>query len=432
MKKIVFLFFVALIALAFSACPVPVGPPTPTETPQPSATPSPVPTPVPTTNPVPTPTPVPAPTGLNGPVKAVFFNGSTVKFWDGTNFVTWKSGEAVRASGSSMVVAIGATLYTIDSTGAALANAIIPAASDAIALQPKTASGSGSPAGSVMSRGISGSSQGVESITSGNNVWTFSLVTTEEKQAAGNWSYDDYSHIYKNGVEQLPWFHWGVMEAFVAANGDVLVRDDHLGYYHDLTAPKTYIMSANDGGPIMWQNNGSDPTFFMTDATSDHEYPAGGYFRAPNLPHQWFFVNGTWYATNGMKWTPGVEFVNRGSKLSDFSWGPLPAWENYTVNVSQTWLQHVGEYTGLSYLIDPCSGWLIAFDTAANQYTPVTQLWIGDVNDNNPGYQLAATLKPEIIDGAIYWHKSGTIWKTDIATLTTINFAPEQQIWVMP
>ena len=93
----------AIIVLVFlfacqspTSSPMQTAPPTGTSTPPvvpPTVTP---PTPAPTVPSTPLPTPpivvtTPAPASF-GTLKAVFYDGTTAKLWDGSQFVTWKTG----------------------------------------------------------------------------------------------------------------------------------------------------------------------------------------------------------------------------------------------------------------------------------------------------------------------------------------------------
>jgi len=357
---------------------------------------------------------VPPPAGF-GTLKAVFYDGTDVKLWDGSKFVTWKSGTAVKASGSGLNVAIGTTLYSVSTTGATTEQTILRDTPQAVAVTPKAAG-----------RDLS--------LTAGSDVWSFTPVSIADMNAAGNFGYYDYTHVYKNGVEQNEgvdtWLYGLVKTAFQTLDGSV-IADTNKGLLN-LTTPRTgQTLNATTGSLDIWQDVTNGPTYHVADGSGTYDYPLNAMGPFVSSPCTFWLEGSTWYSSEGQTWSAASGWNAYGSALKDFPKTiGAPAFLGLS-NGTQPFLVYAGDYQGLSYLIEAVTGHLVAFDASQNLYSDQGQLFMGQTTDNSPGYARTATLLPTILGGVLYWHYGGSIWQMDLSTKVAAVFMPDQKMWVV-
>ena len=411
----------AIIVLVFlfacqspTSSPMQTAPPTGTSTPPvvpPTVTP---PTPAPTVPSTPLPTPpivvtIPPPASF-GTLKAVFYDGTTAKMWDGSQFVTWKTGAVVKANGGGMTVSIGTDLYTIQSSGAYTQTAILPATPRALTF----VTGTGGIARSL--------ARSAAPISSG----------ADDMQAQGIFN-GTRTHVYKNATEILPWYFGTVASAFAAGNGDVLVLDAHYTTtFTDLNDTSKIVQNAVSGGIIIWQTSNSATTFNVTDATgTTYSYPISGEGPNISLPTTFWAEGSKWFSTLGTTWSASAGWNGYGNALQAFSGNvPTPAFLGLA-NAVRPFLVYCGDVGGISYLIETVSGHLIKFDSSLNTYADAGQIFAGQTNDNTLGIQRIATIQPSFVGAVLYWHYNGTLWSTDTQTMVTSAFMPDTQMWVV-
>jgi hypothetical protein len=400
----------ALIVLVFLfACQSPTS--TPVQTAPPTGT-----TP---SQPLPTPpivVTIPPPAAF-GTLKAVFYDGTTAKMWDGSQFVTWKTGTAVKASGGGMTVSIGTDLYTIQTSGAYTQTAILPNTPRALTF----VAGTGGIARSL--------ARSAAPISSGADVWTFADVSTEDMNAQGIY-YGTRTHIYKNSTEILPWYFGTVASAFVAGNGDVITLGSNGTTLTDMTrAVSGIITTATPGGLVISYDSTS---FYVIDSTgTTYTYPISGIGPWPSAPDTFWLEGSKWVSTFGQSWSAASGWAVGAVKLVDFNGnGPTPVFLNLA-NAVRPFLVYCGDVGGISYLIETVSGHLIKFDSSLNTYSDAGQIFAGQTNDNTLGIQRIATIQPSFVGAVLYWHYNGTLWSTDTTNMITSAFMPDTQMWVV-
>lgn len=353
----------------------------------------------------------PPPAGLTGPVKAALYDGTTVRLWDGTNAVAWKTGAAVHGNGRK--IAVGNTLYFMAADGSVTQSMNLPATPAGVAVV-------GDPV-----------------------VYTFEAISAAEAYAI---DYTPYActRIWQDGVEFGDWHmnQWTYASDFTCANGDIVVTDTG-GRFHDISRPAliaNQIEWAVDGGPLFYV---SDMTHTNTLTVFDAGHPGGITVTAwsnnvnKNVNgwggQPWKELNGIWYSAQGSIWD-GATFQTYANTLSQFLLS-APA-----VITSAGFAYHdLSQYPVMLYAnadanslywIECVSGALVSYTPQTNTVAVVQFLYQGD-GLNATGLALASTLDLSVIDGALYYHDAGTLWKLDAASTTPSAFSADQQMWVM-
>ena len=358
----------------------------------------------------------PPPAGLTGPVLAALYDGSTVRLWDGVNAVTWKTGAAVHGNGRK--IAVGRTLYFLDSTGAVTQSMNLPA----------------NPAGVA--------------VVGDPVVYTFEVIDPQTALDSGA-RYAAYTRVWKDGVEDPAWSwfgnQWSYDHSFECANGD-LVAVDTSGHFWDISRPSLTnaatgyqnIAWAWDGGPIFYWPDPAVNAVTVYDADHPEGHPASwaggniGVNWGPNV--QWILWNGVYYTGLGDTWD-GATLRTRFTGLS--MWNNIPSAEWCQANGYQ-WPASVDHPTMLNaysdasnmYFIECNTGLLIQFTPQTGVSVVETQLYQGN-GSMTTGTAKLATLQPALVDGSLYFHDAGTLWRRDGASTVISSFSADQQMWVM-
>jgi len=353
---------------------------------------------------------IPPPEGLTGPVKAALYDGTTVRLWDGTNTVDWKTGIAVHANGRK--IAVGEVLYFLDADGAITQAINLPAL----------------PAGVT--------------VIGDPVTYTFEEITSEEAMEI-DWTPGARTRIWQDGAEYGDWHEnsWTYVRSFEAANSDVIAVDDvSPGRYHDVTRALDYshIIWAVPLGPIFYMPDFASSNNIMV---YDAEYPDG---RAVTITgggfpwwgrEPWIEAAGIYYDGYGDVWNPGAgTFTTHSNSLQQFA-GSLPSLitaTGYSYHDAGQYPQMIPAYldAGMIYFIECVSGALVSFSPSTGVAAFVQFLYAGD-GWQSTGQVKAKTLKPEFIDADLYFHDAGTLWCRDGVTTITSAFSADQELWVM-
>jgi hypothetical protein len=351
------------------------------------------------------------PLGLAGPVLAALYDGITVRLWDGQNAVDWKTGAAAPANGHR--VAVNQVLYTLAEDGSVVYSVNLPA-------QPV----------------------GVIKV---NPVYTFENITNAEAYAI-DWTPPatggNYTRIWKDGVELGDWHNNGFthVQSFLAANGDVIVVDNvSSGHFHNVTRGlnSTYILWAVPSGPIFYMPDPGRPTEI---AVYDVLHPDGIAVTLSGTAGAWGFqpwieVNGVWYNGYGATWD-GATFRTGATALKVFL--TVPPWD-WQVQHGFQWPQASEAPVMIPAYVEGANLYFIETTTGSLwSYSPQTdtisyimaQLYLGD-GKTLTGEAKAKTLKPEYVEGSLYYHEAGTLWRRDSVSAMISAFSVDQQMWVM-
>jgi hypothetical protein len=369
------------------------------------------------------PTVIPPPAGLTGPVKAALYDGATVRLWDGVNAVEWKTGAAVHGNGRK--IAVGRTLYFMEASGAVSFTLALPA----------------DPAGVA--------------VIGDPDVYTFETITNADAFAL-DWSPPTadggYTRIWKNGVGD-DWHvnKWVYDHSFEAANGDAIVVDVG-GHFWDIMRPElanglSYqpIAWAWEGGPVMVMPTLMDGVLTVYDAAHPAGVSAswtGGNARANWGEGVWTEFGGMWYDARGDSYDPATNTFHAGqTPMVMWTYVPSLAWcsANY-----YSWPQTSDYPTVLyayqddanMYWIECNTGLLVQWCVQTGVITrmiggvALPQLYLGDGHQDT-GRAQAKSLQPELIDGKMYFHAQGTLWRMDTASTIISSFSADQELWVM-
>jgi hypothetical protein len=343
-------------------------------------------------------------------VLAALYDGSTVRLWDGTHAVTWKTGTAVHGNGRK--IAIGRTLYFLDASGAVTSSMNLPAT-------PKGLAVIGDPV-----------------------VYTFEVIDPQTASGLGG-MYDDYTRIWKDGVELGSWLNnkWKFDHTLTAANGDVIAVDTN-GHNRDVSRDSvlgtsigaTSILWAIDGGPIFFvQGLLLGNSIVVLDADHpDGWIPANnGEINLPICPSpQWQAFGNTWYDGYGDTYSPtngiGVsvndlrQFANGGVSAPVMTWasGENPVMVPAYVDDTKV------------YFIEANSGNLISLNVQTQAVALEQTLYQGN-GLRSFGVLQAQTISPNLVAGALYYHENGTLWSRDSTSTAISAFSTDQQMWVM-
>jgi len=414
-----FIFIAAIIGL-FVACMPPQliyieASPQPSPN-APQITPSPETTPVPTI--------IPAPAGLTGPVKAVFYKDGTVSFWDGQNFVDWKSGGAVYVPDYG--IAVDKMLYRLDDSGAVISQMILPVKPIGLVIRPVI--GASAASGNIASRSIS-------STDALGDIWIFEHMAAE---IAAEMGYPPAPHtrIWKNDSE-WPWDGaWlGTRPydtSWTASNGDVLWRDVD-GQVVDLTTPRPVILWYIPGGPIWWQSTSTENGFTVSNEDGNFTVTSAAPYFSTARTTRWWQHGDVWYSSAGQSWSEADGYDKHATGLYDFTWNPYPDSTDFLglSNAVPPQILYLGSWNGLDYLLECCSGYLVILDPVTGNYIPGMRLYNGVTTNNDEGARLIRSMKPQQSGAHVYLHKNGTLWDLDLSTMMFSAFSQDQVMWVV-
>ena len=355
---------------------------------------------------------IPPPAGLTGPVLAALYDGVTVRLWDGTNTVDWKTGVARHGNGSKITV--GQVLYFLDSMGSIVQAINLPAL----------------PAGVT--------------VIGDPVTWTFEEITREQAYEI-DYTPGARTRIWRDGAEYGDWHAnaWNYVESFEAGNGDLIAMDD-LGRFHDITRPAieaemafTHTVWIIPGGPIVHMpdfDHSNEVTIYSS------EYPEGLAVTITGgaIPHwgyqPWMKSGTTWIDGYGDVLT-ATSLSTRANGLSAFTTVPSTAWQQSHGYQWPNWSDipvMIPAYTeaGMLYFIETSTGMMWSWSPGTDVVAKTNQLYAG-TGKNEMGYAKLVTLEPELIDGAMYFHDGGTLWKRDNASTIISSFSADQKLWVM-
>jgi len=362
-----------------------------------------------------TPPVVPPPAGLSGPVKAALYDGTTVRLWDGVNAVDWKTGAAVKGNGRK--IAVGRTLYFLDASGAVTSTMNLPA----------------NPAGVA--------------VVGDPVVYTFETIDAQYALDHGA-RYLPYTRVWQDGAEVGSWNlnQWTFMQSIDVENGDVIVQDT-TGHYWNISRPELTSVSTGYQN-IAWVIPGG-PWFYWPDPTVnsvivyDAAHPSGHTVvwvggNAPNWGVPWI----PWTSPTGVIYFDGYGNSWDGTTLrlrqgNMAMWNAVPPLSWCQAN-GYTWPQTVDHPTMLVAYTDADNLYFVECNTGLLiQWTPQTdavvndgQLYLGD-GKQDTGKAALATLDPSLVDGALYYHQAGTLWRLDTGSTLISSFSADQQMWVM-
>lgn len=389
--------------LAIVGCPAPiinVLPPTP-----------------PPTTPV-----VPPPAGLTGPVLAALYDGSTVRLWDGTHAVTWKTGAAVHGNGRK--IAVDKTLYFLDAAGGVTSSMNLPADPSGVAVV-------GDPV--------------VYTFQTISNADAFALDYSPPQSGGG------YTRIWQDGVESGDWHtrKWFYDHSYTVENGDIIAVDNQ-GNFHDISRALTdaQIEWAIPDGPLFYvPDMGTPNTLTVYDETGSHSVTATGGNVNDWGGQPWIqAADGNWYDGIGQMWNPTAHtFTTYANALKQFAstFPPLVTATGFIYHdggQSPVMLSAYSDSDSI-YFIECVSGFLIKYTPITDTLAPLetndgvnfhtaTPLYQGD-GYRTTGMAQAVTLEPSLIEGALYYHQAGTLWQMDTASTIVSSFSADQQMWVM-
>jgi hypothetical protein len=368
---------------------------------------------------------IPPPVGLTGPVKAALYDGTTVRLWDGTNTVDWKTGVAKHGNGKKITV--GPVLYFLDAAGAITRSINLPAL----------------PAGVT--------------VIGDPVVYTFENITNADAMAL-DWTPPalggNYTRIWQDGVEVGDWHAngWTYVSSFEAANGDLIAVDNIFpGRIHDISRPLieangafTRVIWAVPDGPLFFMPDSGHPNDIVVyDAAHPGGQPVtmiGAMGRPGNNPWMEFPAgSGEWYSGYGVKWD-GSTLTAGATAMGAFSNRPSSQWEaahGYIFPQNSDAPVMLPAYADASalYFVECNTGTLWSYTPQTNVVALVDALYAGD-GKNGTGFSKQATLAPQVIaDGsgktALYFHDAGTLWSMNTTSTVISAFSADQQMWVM-
>jgi hypothetical protein len=345
-------------------------------------------------------------------VLAALYDGVTVRLWDGTNAVAWKTGAAVHGNGRK--IAVGRTLYFLDATGAVTSSMNLPATPAGVAVV-------GDPVAYTF-----------ETIT---NADAFALDFSPPVGGGG------YTRVWQDGVELSDWHtrKWFFDHSYTVENGDIIAVDNQ-GNFHDISRALTdaQIEWAIPGGPLFYvPDMGTPNTLTVYDETGSHSVTATGGNVNDWGGQPWIqAADGNWYDGIGQAWNPTAHtFTTYANALKQFASGTTNIVSTTTAFVYHdsgqipVMLQAYADASNV-YFIECVSGALVSFTPQTNTAAVVEFAYQGD-GYRTTGMAQAVTLEPSLIEGALYYHQAGTLWQMDTASTIVSSFSADQQMWVM-
>ena len=305
-------------------------------------------TPVTPVNPVDPVTPV---TPIKNNILLVFYDNTTVKFYDGTEITTWKTGQAIPVTGRKII--LDGVLNTLDTTGNILSIKTLP-------VQPSFF------------------------ITNGTDEYIVYNVPPAEAEALGA-TYNYFTRVYKNGVETGTWnLRMYQTTAVAIVNGELLLYAKYMNGWHGTEANINAVMN----GEFLIYNY-SQPAHTATINGVSVTWVTNWLDNAD----EWIKYNSKYYSENGYIWD-GATLQENVTVLWSYRSDVLIAVGCYTIS---------GE-TGL-YFIDCSTGWLLKYNPALNTITNINRLYDGD-GTWSMGSDYKTLLHPVISADCIYFQFS--------------------------
>lgn len=335
--------------------------------------------------------------------KLALYDGTTLRFWDGTELHAEYTGNVEHAGYRRL--AIDNVLYWFDENATAVQSAWLPVVPNAITTKAKT----GAKATIVYS----------------DDVYTLEDIPPEEAYALGA-MYRHYTRIFVNSVEEGQWYlnQWEVDRVITTLSGHILAQDV-TGAWHNLTDEKN-VNIAYDGG-IMFYDTSSQHGYVVDD-TGEYEITWITNFMDHN---NWQLANDVWTSDRGFTWTALGGVVSNANEL--YNWNE---YENYPDTYDAPFAEKpytisagVREENGedVTYWIECVTGKLYRHIPSTDTLEMIVELYDPPMTRTG-GWHEGQTLQPERIDDYLYYHNSGSVKRYNYDSGLVSIFSTDQQV----
>lgn len=342
------------------------------------------------------------------------YDGSNLRLWNGTILVDAYVGH-VRTAGNKKL-AFEDVLYYFDDSGNSVYSQWLPVIpSKLIATESAT-----------LSRSLSRSLASPKSVV----LYQDDVITIEDILPAEAYDlgarYEHYTRIFENNVEIGQWNlnEWECTDVIQTASGHILAINEH-GAYINLTDDKV-VETAYDGG-IMTYNMGSQEGF-IADETGEYAVTWVMNFFDNS---RWLKADGVYYTESGYSWTPEGGVISEANVMYGWNdWDTYP--EEYEVSYNERpYILPAGiNYENgeeCTYWIECNTGGLYRHIPSIDRLDKVIELYDGP-DTRAGGIPYFNTLDPQVIDGKLYYHESGTIKTFDFTTGMVSVFSINQEV----
>ncbi len=340
------------------------------------------PTPTKTTNNITTQTPAtPAPPADPGTPEIILatYDGNAVKFYDGDTFTVWKTGHAVQAD--TRIISVDTVLYYLDAFGQTISSISLPATPDFISLH-------------------------------GSDVYIFQKISPADALSMGA-QFKHYTRVYKNGLELGNWFlnQWETIETRVTISDVTAITPT--GAVHAVTGSYSNIFTAIENGPfIIDYDSGARTANFKTTGTNNESWATNYMSNAK----YWQEADVIFYSNNGYEYSDTDGLTENANALARFNSLPFPVTipnGEFPVVISSG--ANFENSETVLYWIECNTGNLFRYIPSVDQLNQVSRLYMGN-GMRVTGLSYAENLKPVMIEGVIYYHDQGNIYKCETST----------------
>ncbi len=318
------------------------------------------------------------------PIRLAIVTGNALKFYDGAQAWTWKTGNIKKAA--SGIYAAENVLYKLNDTGTTDTSRHLVTVPDQISLKIAA------PRASVF-RTLS------EPISIGEaETWIVENVSPDEAGAAGA-LFKDYTRIYCNTVEYGNWMERQWVADKLIVHKDNIYARLNTGAWKHINGNRQNIRIVVDDGFAVWDMDTTNRT-----ALIDGKSVAWS-FNFFNAADYWLKSGNVWYSQNGYAWDDttltetGLIMETWRKKPADGKPFPTGYYEMPLLISAGTRFEN-GE--DVLYWVECNSGSVVRQVVSTNQMTLILKLYAG-LGDRITGIAYHKMLKPVIVDDGLYY-----------------------------
>ncbi len=342
----------------------------------------------------------------SSPVIFSLYDGEKMMYYDGNEIVIAYYGNVNTAG--SQTRSIDDVLYHFNEYGDPVLSEWLPVIPDAIISKPNQPQSSG------QSRAIAYQDE----------VWILEDIDPATALSLGA-QYKHYTNIYHNlDIEGLWYFNdWEVKEVISPLSGAIIAIDT-LNGYHNLTGQEVIYRALNNGLMIHNFNINTKTANIKTDTGNYNISWTFNFFNSA----KWQLADGIWYSHNGYIWDSVNDLQEQSTAMWDWNQYPYPVQDIYGEAPVLIPAGVVKENNiEVIYWIECNTGTLIRYIPGIDDIGIFPQIYVGD-GYRMTGISKSKYLEPEIADGNLYFHDSGSIKKYNFNTSIVSVFSGDMEL----